>query len=85
MVIFLAILVLADLLTLLWYNYDVWLTSQQSPNMASPMLSAREMVQLRKKAVPKKSIANAISVSSCPINQTGATLDGPAVLSHSIH
>ncbi|KAI2491320.1 hypothetical protein MHU86_23229 [Fragilaria crotonensis] len=83
LVIFLAVLVSVDLT--LWYNYVFWLTSQQSPNMTSPMLLASDMMQFEKKPVPKKSIAYAISITSCPTNQTGAILDGPAVLGHSIH
>jgi hypothetical protein len=49
------------------------------------MLLASDVMQFEKKPVPKKSIAYAISITSCPTNQTGAILAGPAVLGHSIH
>ena len=81
MVVLLAFFVFADLA--LWYQYYLRSTSQQSASMTSPALSASELMQHQ--TMSKKSIAYAISVTSCPINETGAILDGPAVLSHSIH
>ena len=80
----LAVVVAMDL-TLL-YCYELWLTSQPSASTMVSPLSTSELFQVqRTHGERKKTIAYAISVTSCQSNQTGTVLDGPAVLSHSIH
>ena len=86
-IVFLVVFVPVHLSLLHAYSNEVWLTSHAAASMMSNVpTSELQHVQMVLR-VPKKSttIAYAISVTSCQLNQTGTVLDGPAVLSHSIH